>query len=60
MSYCINEIHCSDCGKFILTEEQEDICGDIKCIVGSYDNGYYYGKEDVFYCKDCAAKRGLE
>ena len=46
MSYCINEIHCSDCGKFILTEEQEDICGDIKCIAGSYDNGYYYGKED--------------
>lgn len=56
----INEIHCADCGKFILTEEKEEPCGDIKCIAGSYDDGYYYGKEYVFYCKECAAKRGLE
>ena len=56
----INEILCVDCGKFILTEEKEDICGKIKCIAGSYDDGHYYGKEDVFYCKECAAKRGLE
>ena len=41
----INEIHCVDCGKFILAEEQKEPCGDIKCIAGSYDNGYYYGKE---------------
>ena len=23
-------------------------------------NGYYYGLEDVFLCKECAKKRGLE
>lgn len=56
----INEIHCADYGKFILTEENEEPCGDIKCIAGSYDDGYYYGKEDVFYCKECSEKRGLE
>ena len=59
MSY-INEIHCADCEKFILAEEQKEPCGDIKCIAGSYDNGYYYGKEDVFYCKECAKKHVLE
>lgn len=56
----INEIHCADCGKYILTEEKEGICGNIKCVAGSYDDGYYDGKEDVFYCKECAKKRGLE
>lgn len=56
----INEIYCNDCEKFILTEEKEDICGDIKCIAGSYEDGYYDGKEDVFYCIECANKRGLE
>ena len=56
----INEIYCNDCGKFILTEEKKDICGDIKCIAGSYEDGYYDGKEDVFYCIECANKRGLE
>ena len=56
----INEIHCADCGKFILTEEKESACGNIKCVVGSYANGYYYGLEDVFLCKECAKKRGLE
>lgn len=56
----INEIYCADCGKFILTEEQEYPCGDIKCIAGSYENGYYDGKEDVFYCKECSVKRGLD
>lgn len=56
----INEIHCADCGNFILTEEQKELCGDIKCIAGSYDDGYYDGKDDVFYCKKCAVKRGLE
>lgn len=59
MSY-INEINCADCGKFILAEKQEEACGDIECIAGSYDDGYYDGKEDVFYCKECAKKRGLE
>lgn len=56
----INEIHCADCGKFILTEEQKESCGNIKCIAVSYDGGYYYGKEDVFYCKEYAEKHGLE
>lgn len=56
----INEIDCADCGKFILTEEKEHTCGDIKCISGSYEDGYYDGKDDVFYCKECAGKRGLE
>lgn len=55
-----NEIYCIDCGKFILIEEKEEPCGDIRCIAGSYGNGYYYGEEDVFYCKECAAKRGLK
>ena len=38
----INEIHCTDCGKFILTEEQKEPCGDIKCIAGSYDAGNHH------------------
>lgn len=59
MSY-INEIFCIDCGNFILTEEQKESCGDIKCIARSYDDGHYNGKEDAFYCKECAKKRGLE
>ena len=56
----INEIRCVDCGKFVLTEVKESCCGNIKCIAGSYDDGYYDGKVDVFYCKECSMKRGLE
>lgn len=51
------DINCADCGKFILTEEIE-CTGDIKCIVGRYENGYYDGEKDVFYCKECAMKHG--
>lgn len=53
------DINCADCGKFILTEERESICGNIKCIAGSYYNGYYNGEEDEFYCEECARKRGM-
>ncbi len=54
------DINCADCGKFILTEEKENATGNIKCVAGSYENGYYDGNEDVFYCNACAKKRGLE
>ena len=50
----INEIHCADCGKFILTEEKESACGNIKCVAGSYTNGYYYGlnNSDELFIKE--------
>lgn len=54
------DINCADCGKFILTEQKDSDTGNIKCIVGSYENGYYDGKEDVFYCKECTKKHRLE
>lgn len=54
------DINCADCGKFILTEERQHIAGDIKCIAGSYENGFYDEKEDIFYCNNCARKLGLE
>ena len=56
----INEIYCADCGKFILKEEKKEPCGDIKCTAGSYNDGFYYGLEDIFICKECATKRGLK
>lgn len=52
------EINCVNCGKFILTE-QKDIDGNIKCIAGNYKNGYYDGKDDCFYCLECAKIKGL-
>lgn len=54
------DINCADCGNFILTEERETSAGNIRCVAGSYENGYYDGKEDVFYCNNCAKRRGLE
>ncbi len=54
------DINCADCGKFILTEVEENVTGNIKCVAGSYEDGYYDKNEDVFYCKECAAKHGLE
>lgn len=54
------EHFCPKCGKFILTEQRMHFAGSIKCIAGSYNNGYYYAKEDIFYCKECANKFGLE
>lgn len=53
------DINCADCGKFILTEQKDPNTGDIKCVAGSYENGYYDGKADAFYCLECAEKRGL-
>lgn len=47
------DINCEKCGKFILTEEK-DIEGNIRCISGSYEHGYYNGQEDTFYCSECA------
>lgn len=42
------------CGKFILKEQKQDGTGNIKCVKGSYDDGFYDGIEDQFYCKGCA------
>ena len=49
------DIMCCKCGKFILTEQKEKT-GNIKCVKGSYDDGFYDGSEDQFYCKGCAEK----
>lgn len=53
------DISCASCEKFLLTEARESVCGDIKRIAGSYENGYYDDIDDAFYCKECARKRGL-
>ena len=44
--------------KFILTEEK-DTRNEIHCVAGSYEDGYYLGAEDAFYCNDCASSLGL-
>ena len=51
-------IYCKKCGKFILTEEK-DTRNEIHCVAGSYEDGYYLGAEDAFYCNDCASSPGL-
>lgn len=51
-------IYCKKCGKFILTEEK-DTRNEIHCVAGSYEDGYYLGAEDAFYCNDCALSLGL-
>lgn len=53
------DIICHECGKFILTEQQESFAGDIKCVRGNYMDGVYDETKDVFYCKECAAKLEL-
>lgn len=53
------DIVCCKCGKFILTEQKQDWTGNIKCVKGSYDDGFYDGIEDRFYCRKCADKLGL-
>lgn len=55
----VNDIYCCKCGKFILTEEKGND-NEIRCIKGSYDDGYYDGVEDWFYCRECAKKYGKE
>lgn len=54
-----DDFYCATCGKFLFTEERESFASDIKCTAGSYDNAYYDGKEDIFYCKKCALKNGF-
>lgn len=58
----INDIYCCKCGKFILTEQYGDkkSSSSLRCIKGSYDDGYYDGVEDQFYCRECAEKYGKE
>lgn len=51
-------IYCKKCGKFILTEEK-DTRNEIHCVAGSYEDGYYLGAEDAFYCNDCVSSLGL-
>ena len=34
--------------------------GNIKCVKGSYDDGFYDEIEDQFYCKGCAEKYNKE
>lgn len=51
-------IYCKKCGKFILTEEK-DTRNEIHCVAGSYEDGYYLGAEDAFYCNDCTSSLGL-
>lgn len=53
------DINCYDCGKYILTEEKEYVGADIKPVAGSHENGYYDEIADLFYCKECAKKRGM-
>lgn len=53
------DITCTDCGKFILTEEREYPAGPIRCIAGSYEDGYYDEFKAVFYCIECAKRRGM-
>lgn len=50
------DIVCCKCGKFILTEQRISFAGNIKCVRGSYKDGFYDGIEDCFYCKECAEK----
>ncbi len=55
----LQDISCSKCGKFILTE-QRGSDNKIRCVKGSYEDGYYDGEKDVFYCLECAKELGLE
>lgn len=55
----VNDIYCCKCGIFLFTEEKRDD-DEIVCTNGNYGNGYYDGKEDQFYCLECAEKYGKE
>lgn len=50
-----NCIECCKCGRFIVTESFDE---DNKITVtdGNYNNGFYVGEEDSFYCRKCAVK----
>lgn len=51
------DINCEKCGELIVTEERERIGGNLKHISGSYENGFYDGENDKFYCLKCAAEQ---
>lgn len=38
----------------------EKSSSSLRCIKGSYDDGYYDGIEDQFYCRECAERYGKE
>lgn len=46
------DITCCKCGKFILTEQRGDD-NEIRCIKGSYENGFYNDIKDEFFCNEC-------
>lgn len=50
------DINCVNCGKYILTERKVNTPTGIECINGGYENGFYDGIKDEFYCKNCAEK----
>lgn len=50
------DINCIECGAFILTEERRSIGDDIKCVAGSYENGFYDAEKDEFHCLTCSLK----
>mgnify|MGYP004618547181 CR=1 FL=1 len=43
----IQDISCNQCGKFILAE-QRGSDNEIRCIKGSYEDGYYDDDQDDF------------
>lgn len=53
------DINCYNCGRFICTEQEGPADTEIRVVKGSYDNGFYDGEKDVFYCKQCAEKLGF-
>ncbi len=53
------DICCKKCGRFILTEQKDDQ-NRIRCVAGSYDDGYYDEILDEFFCLECAKKEGYE
>ena len=53
------DICCKKCGRFILTEQKDDK-NRIRCVAGSYEDGYYDKILDEFFCLGCAKKEGYE
>lgn len=52
-----NIIRCARCNKFILTEEFDEH-NHINVVEGDYEDGYYDGEEDQFYCRKCSVELG--
>ncbi len=53
-----DDFHCFRCGKYLFTEIEAPTDTGLKCVKGSYDNCYYDGVKDIFFCIDCAKKLG--